>query len=395
MTIKRVLLVKYGEIALRKGNRTFFEYSLMNIIKERLKIFYSRVIHVKREQGRFLLEDPIGDIDYDGVIPHIKSIFGIIGFCHAAMTTSRDITDLSIIAHRFLLDMNLNADTFRVETKRSDKSYPLTSNDVSALIGGYIYNSAIGLKVDLHNPDITLKVEIRNNIYFYVDAEKGEGGLPYSSSGKAMLMLSGGFDSPVAGYLAARRGVEIIPVYFHSPPFVSERALDKVIDIVKVLSRFTGKIKLYEVGFTDIQLYLKDNVPLEKLTILMKRTMLKLASSIGNKEKVHGIITGDAIGQVSSQTLQSIAAISTATDLPILRPLATMDKQDIVDTATRIGTMEISIRPYDDCCTLFIAKHPVTKPNKNVIERLESRIFADLEPLVQIAIDKCKIHYFP
>jgi len=215
----------------------------------------------------------------------------------------------------------------------------------------------------------------------------GEGGLPYGSSGKGMLLLSGGFDSPVAGFLVARRGVEIIPVYFHSPPFVSERAADKVRDLVKELSRYTGEIKMYIMPFTEIQLFLKEKVAPPKLTLMLKRVMLRIANIIAEKESAQCLITGDSIGQVASQTLKSLQAMESSTTLPIIRPLSAMDKQDIINIAKRIGTFDISIRPYDDCCTLFVANHPETKPNTNVIEKIEARIYEELLQLIEKCIE--------
>lgn len=385
------MLVKYGEISLRKGNRAFFEYHLMDIIRAKLKPL-GKTFHVKREQGRFVIEDPEGDVIYNEVIPRIKNIFGLIGFAYALQLNEKDTEKLYKCSLDYFVKYKKDGETFRVQTKRADKKFPLTSNEVSAEIGSVILENISGLKVDLFNPEITFNIEIRNNIYIYFDSEPGEGGLPYGSTGKAVLMLSGGFDSPVAGYLCARRGVEILPLYFHSPPFVSERSLDKVMDLCKVLSEFTGKLKLIEFPFTDIQLFLKDNIPEAKLTLLMKRSMLKISSLIANENKAHGIITGDAIGQVSSQTLHSLAALNSASDFPIIRPLAAMDKQDIINIATRIGTQEISIRPYDDCCTLFLAKHPETKPNRNVIEKIEHRLGDELIKVINDAMGKIKIH---
>jgi len=387
---KKVLLVKYGEIALRKGNRKHFEYKMLNIIRNNIKD--SGEIHVVREQGRFMIEDVNGDLDIKKILPQIKNIFGLTSFCLAIKTTERDIEVLRKIGLEFFKEnMPKNAQSFKVETKRSDKQYPITSNEVSASIGEAIFDSSIDIKVNLQKPDITLWVEIRNYVYFYVDSITGEGGLPYGTSGKGMLLLSGGFDSPVAGYLAARRGVEIVPVYFHSPPFVSERAADKVRDLVKELSRYTGTIKMYIVPFTEIQLFLKEKIAPQKLTLMLKRVMLRITNQLADTESAQCLITGDSIGQVASQTLKSLQAMESATTLPIIRPLATMDKQDIINIAKRIGTFDISIRPYDDCCTLFVANHPETKPNTNVIEKIEARIFEELSPLIEKAIESITV----
>ena len=389
---RKVLLVKYGEISLRKGNRAFFEHTLLDTLRAKLKDFDT--LRVYREQGRFLIEDNDGDIDAGAVLPRIRHIFGLIGFSHAIKTQKTDIADLCRIGYeffsaRFSLARG-NIKTFRVQTKRSKKNYPLTSNEISAAIGDVIFSSDLGLGVDLHKPDITLWVEIRNHVYFYVDSEPGEGGLPYGASGKGVLLLSGGFDSPVAGYLTARRGVELVPVYFHSPPFVSERAADKVRDLAGCLADYTGRLRFYIVPFTDVQLFLKEETPPEKLTNMLKRAMLYIASRIAENEKALCLITGDSIGQVASQTIHSLAAVESAATLPILRPLAAMDKQEIIDIAVKIGTYPISIRPYDDCCTLFVAKHPENKPSTSAIQRRESRLMSRLLPLIEDAVQSAE-----
>ena len=390
MNTKKVLLVKYGEISLRKGNRAFFEHRLLDIIRENLKSVGN--IRVAREQGRFLVEDTEGDLDIETVLPRIRHIFGIAGFCHAVKTSSRDIGTLCEIGLDFFAGQFVNGGykTFRVETKRSDKNYPLTSMEISAAIGEKIFNSTIGVDVDLHKPDITLWVEVRNSVYFYVNSEAGEGGLPYGASGKGMLLLSGGFDSPVAGYLMARRGVEIVAVYYHSPPFVSERAADKVRDIAAQLAKYTGGVKLYTIPFSDIQLFLKEHVSEAKLTIFLKRAMLHIASRLAEQENALCLITGDSVGQVSSQTIHSLAAIESAATLPILRPLAAMDKQSIIDISVEISTHDISVRPYEDCCTVFVAKHPENKPSKLAIEKLEARFAGELSRLVDEAVSASK-----
>ena len=384
---KTVLLIKYGEIALRKGNRAFYEHHIMNCIRRRLRDLGSH-IQVKREQGRFLVEDINGNIDINPILERIKYIFGIAGFCICLKTSARKIEDLSLLALDFIRKNAFGAKSFKVITKRSDKSYPLKSVDVSTKIGELILNSIPNIKVDLHNPETTLWVEIRNHVYFYINSYDGIGGLPYGTSGKGVLLLSGGFDSPVAGFLTARRGVEIWPIYFHSPPFVSERAADKVRDLVKTIGNYAGKISLNIIPFTDVQLYLQEHVHEEKLTIFLKRAMLRIASTYADKLKAHCLITGDSIGQVASQTLQSIAAVNSASKHTIMRPLSSMDKQQIIDIAREIGTYDISIRPYDDCCTLFVAKHPENKPNTTVIERIEAKLEKDLKPLLDSALEQ-------
>ena len=383
---KTVLLVKYGEISLRKGNRAFYEQQIMNTIRRKLRGMAGDIC-VRREQGRFLIEETSRNLDVDAVLERIRYIFGITGFCICLKTTARQIEDLQEIAFKFFSDTAAMAQSFKVMTKRSDKNYPIKSGEVSALIGGYILNATPGLQVDVHNPEVVLWVEIRNHVYFYVNSVPGMGGLPYGSSGKGVLLLSGGLDSPIAGYLTARRGVEICPIYFHSPPFVSERAADKVQDLAQVLSRYTGRIAVKIVPFTDVQLFLREHVHEEKLTIFLKRAMMRIASAYVEKIGAQCLITGDSIGQVASQTLRSIAAVESAANCAVLRPLAAMDKQQIIDIAKEIGTFPISIRPYDDCCTLFVAKHPESKPNAAVIERIEANLEDELAPLLEKALD--------
>jgi len=383
--IKTVLLVKYGEISLRKGNRAFFEHNMMGTIRRNLRGMDGK-ISVSREQGRFLIEDANGDLDVETALSHIKHIFGITGFCICIKTDGREIEKLREIGAKFFAEVAADASSFKVITKRSDKNYPIQSGEVSALVGETVLEKMPGIRVDLHNPQIVLWVEIRNYVYFYVDSVPGVGGLPYGSSAKGVLLLSGGFDSPIAGYLAARCGVEIFPIYFHSPPFVSERAADKVRDLAAVLKQYAGQIGVNIIPFTEVQLFLKEHVHEEKLTILLKRAMLRIASAYAEKIKAQCLITGDSIGQVASQTIQSLAAVNSAAKYTVLRPLSTMDKQDIIDKAKEIGTYDISIRPYDDCCTLFVAKRPETKPNTNIIEVIENKLEDELKPLLDTAL---------
>jgi len=397
MDTKKVLLVKYGEISLRKGNRAHFEHQLLDAIRNNIKDMHNGNLIVRREQGRFLIEDENGDLNTAAILPRIKNIFGLTGFCYAIKTTARDINDLCKIGQEFFAKTCGGKPlSFRIKTKRSDKQYPITSMEISAAVGEYILNSCANTVVDLHKPDFTLLVEIRNHVYFYFDTDTdlGQGGLPYGSSGKGVLLLSGGFDSPVAGYLTGRRGVEIFPIYFHSPPFVSERAAEKVHDISRQLAKFTGRISLCTVPFTDVQLFLRDEVQPEKLTIFLKRAMIRIASMLAEKRNAQCLITGDAIGQVASQTLHSLLAMESATAFPILRPLAAVDKQEIIDTAVRIGTHDISNRPYDDCCTLFVPKHPENRPHTPAIEKIEARVFDRLEPLLITAFNSAEYNEF-
>ena len=376
--MKKVLLVKYGEIALRKGNRALIERRLAETIK---KMIGNKSVKVTREQGRILIEDARGDVGAS-VIEKIRRIFGISAICESLKLSDAALDNIKKAAISVLEDKN---GTFKVETKRSDKKYPMESREISAAVGEHVLNNSPGIKVDVHNPGTIIWVEIRNSVYVYTKIIKCESGLPYGSTGKAALLLSGGIDSPVAGYLMARRGIEIIPIYFHSPPYTSERAREKVTDIMERLCNFIGPTPLYVVPFTETQLYIYENMQPAKMTLFLKRAMLRIASIIAEKEKVNCLITGDSIGQVASQTAQSIAAVESAYDgtklfggtgpadgFPVLRPLAAMDKQQIISIAMQIGTYDISIRPYEDCCTVFVPKHPEHKPNAKAVAKLEA-----------------------
>ena len=371
--MKKVLLVKYGEIALRKGNRGLFEQKLADTIRRAIN---DKSIKVSREQGRLLIEDSHGDIDSVLIIEKIRRIFGITAICISLKLEDASLKNLQSAALQVYendFDDSAKSSTFKVETKRSDKRYPLTSQELSAAIGEYLLKHCANLKVDVRNPENIIWVEIRTHAYVYFTIVKCEAGLPYGSSGKAVTLLSGGIDSPVAAYLMARRGLEIVPVYFHSPPYTSERAREKVIDIMDRLCTFIGQSPLYIVPFTETQLYIYEHMPPAKLTLFLKRSMLRIAGMIAEKEKAHCLITGDSVGQVASQTAQSIAAVDSAAEFAVLRPLAAMDKQQIINIAMQIDTYDISIRPYDDCCTVFVPKHPESKPNARAVANVESK----------------------
>jgi len=383
--MRKALLVKYGEIAIRGKNRYLFENKLINAIRKNIKEYG---YNVKKEQGRLLVENKDGDVDCDSIISKVVTVMGIIGVCPCIITKNQDIRDLQNTVLKYILENhndNKNL-TFKIETKRSNKKYPMTSQQVSSEIGGYVLENIPNLKVNVVSPDITIFVELRNDAYIYSDIIKGFGGLPAGSSGKAMLLLSGGIDSPVAGFLMQKRGVEIEAVYFHSPPYTSERAKEKVLDLANQLNVFTGDIRLHVIPFTPIQLMLYEKVPHEKITILLKRAMLKIADKIAEKSKAHALVVGDSIGQVASQTMHSIKAVESSTNLPIIRPLAGLSKQEIIDIAKTINTYDISIRPYEDCCTIFVAKHPETKPKTSIIENIERKM-TDLEDMIDTAIE--------
>jgi len=388
--MENILLVKYGEIAIRGKNRYLAENRLIEIIIKNLEDLEDYKVY--KEQGRLLVKHKSGKFDYKTVIPRVVNILGITAVCPGIEIQNKTIENIRETALKYMKnhfsEKNL---TFKVETKRSDKKFPLNSREISTDVGGFILHGMAGLSVDVHNPDITLLVEIRNSAYIYSSLIKGFGGLPIGTSGKATVLMSGGIDSPVAAFMTAKRGVEIEAVYFDSPPYTSERARQKVIDLAEKISMYTGKFNIIIIRFTDIQRYLYNNVPPEKITIFLKRAMLKLAEKIALENGSMALVTGDSIGQVASQTMQAINAIDSAVNkLPILRPLCGFDKQEIVDMAKKIGTFEISIRPYEDCCTIFVPKHPETKPKKSIIEKIESKL-TELDNLIDDAFKNKKI----
>lgn len=371
-----VLLVKYGEIILRGKNRYLIENMLIKTIIKNLKKIGN--YWVSKEQGRILIEskEQNSTFDFENVIPAVVNILGITAVCPAIKLDDSSIENIRNYAITHMKQQWGNGQfSFKVETKRSDKQYPMNSKEISIDVGGYVFDNMENLTVDVHNPDVTLMVEIRNNVYIYSKLIKGFGGLPIGTSGKATVLLSGGIDSPVAAFMMAKRGVSIEAVYFDSPPYTSDRAKQKVIDLAERLSMFTGNFKLYIVPFTEVQLKIYESVPPEKMTILLKRAMLKVAEKIALENGSLGIVTGDSIGQVASQTMHAMDCIgSVLKEIPIYRPLCGMDKQEIIDIARKLGTYDISIRPFEDCCTIFVAKHPETKPKKSIIEKIEQNI---------------------
>ncbi len=392
--MKKVLLIKYGEIALRGKNRALFEKRLIENIRKNLSEFDDNY-YVIREQGRFILEDLDKDLNFEKVLPKVIPVLGIIGVCPAIKFKDNDLETLKKYAEDQVREKYTDKPyTFKVATKRADKRYPMQSNEVSGFVGEHLLNTFDNLTVDVKKPQLTVNIELRTDNYIYTETIKTFGGLPAGSSGKGVLLLSGGIDSPVAGYMMAKRGVDLICVHFASPPYTSDRATEKVKDLAKRLDYFTGNIKLYVVPFTDLQLFLYKEVESEKLTIVMKRVMLKISEKIAMIEKADGLITGDAVGQVASQTMKSILAVSYDTRLPIYRPLSGFDKQDIIDIAEKIETFEISNQPFEDCCTIFVAKHPETKPNLNVINGITNRLAEQVDPMIEKCITDSEIITF-
>lgn len=381
----QAFLIKYAEIAIKGKNRYLFEDALVNNIRYQLKNVDGE-FKVRKENGRIYVETE-GDYDYDETVAALQRVFGIVGICPVILTEDEGFEALCkrVIEHIDEAYPNKNF-TFKVNARRARKNYPMDSMTINAEVGGKILEAYPETSVDVHHPQVMINIEIRPKINIYSTIIPGPGGMPLGTAGKAMLLLSGGIDSPVAGYMISKRGVTIEATYFHAPPYTSERAKQKVIDLAKKVAAYTGPIKLNIVNFTDIQLYIYEKCPHEELTIIMRRYMMKIAEHFAKEGKCLGLITGESIGQVASQTMQSLAATNEACTMPVYRPLIAMDKQDIVTIAEKIDTYETSILPYEDCCTIFVAKHPVTKPNVEFIKKSELKLAEKIDELMETAI---------
>ena len=328
------------------------------------------------------------DFDYDETIDNLKTVFGISGICPMVHVEDEGFEKLGEAVVRYMDEVYLDKHfSFKVQARRARKNYPLNSMELNVELGAVILDAFPELTVDVHKPDVMLNVEIREKIYLYSEVIPGPGGMPVGSNGKAMLLLSGGIDSPVAGYMIAKRGVKIDAVYFHAPPYTSDRAKQKVVDLAKQVSRYAGPIYLHVINFTDIQLYIYEKCPHDELTIIMRRYMMKIAEQIARETECLALITGESIGQVASQTVQSLGVTNEVCTLPVFRPLIGFDKMEIVDVSEKIGTYETSILPYEDCCTIFVAKHPVTKPNLNIIKRHEQNLEEKIDELMKTALE--------
>ena len=388
----KAFLIKYGEIGVKGKNRFIFEDALVRQIKFSLKDVEGE-FDVRRADGRIYV-NALSDYDYDEVIESLTRVFGIVGICPVVQIEDNGFDDLANQVINYLDKAYKNKNlTFKVNARRTRKNYPMNSMELNAELGGKILDAFEGLKVDVHNPDIEINVEIRNHINIYSMIIPGPGGMPVGTAGKAMLLLSGGIDSPVAGWMTAKRGVVVDAVYFHAPPYTSERAKQKVVDLAKIISKYTGPMNLYVVNFTDIQMYIYDKCPHDELTIIMRRYMMRIAEYFANKEGSLGLITGESIGQVASQTMQSLYCTNEVCTMPVFRPVIGFDKQEIIDVSEKIGTYETSILPFEDCCTIFVAKHPVTKPNLKIIKRDEHNLDDCIDELMKTALETVeKVH---
>ncbi len=382
----KAFLIKYGEIGIKGKNRYMFEDALIRQIEYALRRIEGSYT-VTKESGRIYV-DTEGEYDYDEVIHTLQHVFGIVGSAPMVQIEDEGFDSLAkeLIAYVDAVYPDKNF-TFKVHARRGRKNYPMDSMELNKELGSRLLEAFPELKVDVHSPKVNLYVEIRQRINLFSEVIPGCGGMPVGTNGKAMLLLSGGIDSPVAGYMIAKRGVVLEAVYFHAPPYTSERAKQKVMDLAKQVASYAGPIRLHIVNFTDIQLYIHEKCPHEELTIIMRRYMMKIAQTLAEENGALGLITGESIGQVASQTIHSLYATNEVCTMPVFRPLIGFDKQDIVDIALKIGTYETSILPYEDCCTIFVAKHPVTKPNLKIIRHSEENLSEKIEELVKTALD--------
>lgn len=375
--MEKIIIIKYGELTTKKDNINFF----IKTLKENVISILGDEAEVTCDKGRMFVRPTVSD--FDTIVSKLQKVFGIheINVCYELLDNSIDNIKESLIE----LIKDKDIDTFKVETKRSDKNYPINSMDISRTLGGVVLKNKNNTKVDVKNPNTLINVEIRvNRAYIYFDKIPGLGGYPVGTLGKGLLMLSGGIDSPVAGYLAIKRGVRIEGIYFESPPHTSEAAKNKVIKLAKVLSNYSGYVKIHVINFTEIQEAILKNCPHEYLITIMRRMMYRISERVARKINAKAIVNGESIGQVASQTLTSMNAINDVTSYPVIRPVACLDKLDIIDISKKIETYDISIEPFEDCCTIFVPDHPVINPSVEDARNYEKAF--DYESLIKKAV---------
>ena len=381
-------LIKYSEIGTKGKNRYVFEDALMHQIREHLKHLDGDFV-IQKEQGRIYVNAQ-KEYDYDEVIAALRKVFGITGICPMMQFPLCAYDELRKTVLEFVKSEHPEQKfTFKVRCRRADKSYPVTSDEINADVGFDILNAYPEANVDVHDPDFMVYIEVRKFVNVYTKVIPGAGGMPTGTNGKAMLLLSGGIDSPVAGYMIAKRGVMLEACYFHAPPYTSERAKEKVVDLAKMVSSYAGAIKLHVINFTEIQLAIYEKCPHDELTIIMRRYMMRIAREIARKEESGALVTGESIGQVASQTMEALSMTDRVVDMPVFRPLIGFDKSEIIDIARKIDTYELSSLPYEDCCTVFSPRHPATKPKEDKI--LEGEAKLDTEALVRAAVEGAEI----
>ena len=387
--MKEILLCKYGEIVLKGANRRYFEDALCKTLRFRAKHYGN--FNITRSQSTLVIEPNDEFADIDGMFETASKVFGIVGISRCAVC-DKDMDAIAATAREYVPQFLIGKKTFKVEAKRSDKRFPLGSIEISREIGGVILESVPNLRVDVHNPEIIVHVEIREfGAYIHAGQFKGAGGMPVGSNGKALLLLSGGIDSPVAGYMIAKRGVQIDAVHFESFPYTSERAREKVFELAREVAQYAGSFNVHVVSLTHIQEELVKACEEDYFTLLLRRYMMAIADRLAHKLGCGGLITGESLGQVASQTMQAIGVTDPVATLPVFRPCIGMDKEEIVQVARKIGTFETSIQPYEDCCTVFTPKHPRTRPELAKVIEQEQKL--DFEALVQEAMDGAYVQH--
>lgn len=382
-----IILLKYGEISLKGLNRPMFERQLISNVAKALAPLGK--FSVRKSQSTIYVEPLEDNADTELAVERLSKVFGIVNIC-PAVKCEKTIESIERTTLRCLSQMPLKGKTFKVEAKREDKQFPMNSPQICRHMGGVILKNTEGLSVDVHNPDILVQIEIRKEAYVFTHKVSGAGGMPIGTAGRATLLLSGGIDSPVAGWMIAKRGVRLEAVHFHSHPYTSDRAKEKVIDLARLMSAYTGEIRLHVVPFTEIQLDIIEKCPKNYLTIIMRRLMMRIAEKISVQNNSSALITGESIGQVASQTMESLVVTDNAVNMPVFRPCIGMDKEEIVTISKKIDTYETSILPFEDCCTIFVPKHPKTKPNVSEIEEAE-KLLTDPEGMMDKAIEESEL----
>lgn len=383
----KIISVSVGEVALKKLNRNYFENKLAKNIKNVLKDLGKSNFY--KDQGKIFIE--IDEEYIETAMQRIKKVFGVV-YVSPCFRIEKDMETIKTMALESLKDALKNEDikTFKVRTKRADKKFELQSPEISRIVGEYLIENIEGATVDVHNPDTYVDIDIRKECYVYTRKIKGYGGLPIGTNGQGLLLLSGGIDSPVAGFMMAKRGLQIKGIHFHSYPFTSERAEQKVKDLAHILSRYCGNITLYSINLLDIQKAINEKCPADEMTLISRRFMMRIAERVAKENGIDSLVTGESLGQVASQTIGGLNVTNSAVTLPVFRPVIGMDKVDIVEIAKDIETYETSIEPFEDCCTVFLPKHPVTKPKLEDIEKSEEAL--DIESLIEDAVSKVEVH---
>lgn len=387
--MKKVILIKNGELALKGLNRSTFEDILVKNIKRRLSEIGKFAF--TKAQSTVIAEPLEDDADFDAAVEAVGKVFGIAAYSVASVC-EKDMEEIKTSVLDFLGDELREAKTFKVCAKRSDKKFPYKSPEICSEVGGYVLSNIPKIKVDVHNPELTVTVEVRDrSVFIHGNQKRGAGGMPVGTSGKAALLISGGIDSPVAGYMMAKRGLVINAVHFAAPPYTSKRAEMKVYELAKIVSKYSGRIKFAVVPFTEIQECIKDHCPEELFTVIMRRMMMRVALRLSEQDGCKALITGESLGQVASQTMDAIACTDAVCTVPVFRPLIGMDKEEIIAIARKIGTFETSLLPYEDCCTVFTPKHPRTRPTLALIEEAEKMY--DFEPLIEKAVNETRYQW--